>query len=395
MKEIRFFYIVSIIFFVGCSEDYIGQYAMDSVPPGPVSSVSVENIPGGSVISYVIPNDEDFAYVKATYQANGQLKEQKSSAFKQSIKLEGFGKSETQRIELVAYDKSENPSSPVHVDIHPLDAPVFGLIETIVVKDDFGGIRVDWENIHRSEVVLAVLTPATMESSVEEWVEAGRTYSSSIQGGYNVRGFNDSERFFGLYFRDRWDNFSDTLYIKGHPLYEEQLDKSKFTRWNPQGIPYNAYTSNNWWIENLWDGLIGNSSTPANQGFASFNHDITFDMGQLAILSRIRINQRPDLTYDFAHPKKFQIWGSSHPNVNADFSNWTFLGEFESIKPSGLPGLGEINEDDKNYAWQNGEEWNFPVNLPAVRYIRWYVTETWGGSQEAQVMEMTLWGNIQ
>jgi len=384
-------YLILPFLISGCGEDYIGQYALDDIPPGPVSGVSVENIPGGSVISYVIPTDEDFSYVKAVYKVNGQTKEQKSSVFNRKITLEGFGRSQAQQIELIAYDKSENASSPVKVDIHPLDAPVFDMIENVTIRDDFGGIRIDWQNPHKADVVLTVLT-TTDRYGEEEWIEADRFYSGAVQGGANVRGYNDAERFFGLYFRDRWDNFSDTLYITAHPYYEEMLDKSKFSRWNPSGIPYNAYTSVDWRIENLWNNVISGSAA----GFASFTHDNTFNMGQMAKLSRIRINNRPerDLLYNFAHPKKFQIWGSNHPNVNADFSTWTLLGEFESYKPSGKP-LGDVDDDDYNYGHVNGEEWNFPLDIPPVQYIRWYVIDTWGGSEYTQVMEMTLWGEVQ
>ncbi|MBL1409409.1 DUF5000 domain-containing lipoprotein [Sphingobacterium faecale] len=365
----------------GCGEDYIGQYALDDVPPGAVSGVSVENIPGGSVISYTVPADEDFSYVKAVYTINGKTKEQKSSVFNRKITLDGFGKSQAQQIEITAYDKSENASTPVKVDIQPLDAPVFEMIEGVTIKDDFGGIRIDWQNPFKSDVVLTVLT-TTNKYGGEEWTEADRFYSAAVKGGANVRGYNDAERVFGLYFRDRWDNFSDTLYIKAHPYYEEMLDKSKFRRWNPSGIPYNDA---GFPITNLWD--------KTDALFASVTNDHTFDMGQSATLSRINIRNRPEenLLYNFAHPKKFQIWGSNHPNVNADFGTWTLLGEFDSFKPSGLP-FGKVNDDDYNYGFVNGEEWNFPKDIPPVRYIRFYVIDTWGGTLYTQVVEMTLWG---
>src|SRR5690606_32247021 len=132
-------------------------------------------------------------------------------------------------------------------------------------------------------------------------------YSRSLRGGANVRGYNDPERSFGVYFRDRWDNVSDTLYVTAHPLFEEQLDKSKFRRWNPPGIPYNAYTGTEWRIESMWNDVI----TPGGGGYASYTNDHTFDMGQTAKLSRVNINNRKEtnLLYNFAHPKKFQLWG--------------------------------------------------------------------------------------
>jgi hypothetical protein len=384
-------YLILLLLIWGCGEDYIGQYAMDDVPPGPVSGTSVENIPGGSVIHYTIPTDEDFSYVKAVYTVNGQTKEQKSSVFNRKITLDGFGKSQAQQIELIAYDKSDNASTPVTVDIQPLDAPVFDLIEGVTVIDDFGGIHIEWENPHESEVVLTVMT-TTAEYGVEEWSEADRFYSGAVKGSANVRGFSPEERIFGLYFRDRWDNLSDTLYVSATPMFEEQLDKSKFTRWNPPGIPYNAYQAGEWAIENLWNGTIA----PGSGGYASYTHDNTFNMGQVAKLSRFKINNRlePNLLYNFAHPKKFQLWGSISPNVNENFGTWILLGEFDSFKPSGEP-LGVLTDDDRNYGHYNGEEWNFPRGLPPVQYIRWYVLDTWGGSQNTQVMEMTFWGEVQ
>lgn len=190
-------YLILLLLIWGCGEDYIGQYAMDDVPPGPVSGTSVENIPGGSVIHYTIPTDEDFSYVKAVYTVNGQTKEQKSSVFNRKITLDGFGKSQAQQIELIAYDKSDNASTPVTVDIQPLDAPVFDLIEGVTVIDDFGGIHIEWENPHESEVVLTVMT-TTAEYGVEEWSEADRFYSGALKGSANVRGFSPEERIFGL-----------------------------------------------------------------------------------------------------------------------------------------------------------------------------------------------------
>lgn len=387
MNKIILCCLASFMLFGACKQDYIGQYPVDHEPPGAVSSVSVKNIPGGSIISYAIPADEDFSYVEALYTIDGKSKEQKSSAFKQDILVEGFGRSEEQQIKLIAFDKSGNASAPVEVKIHPLDAPVFSIIETVTVDNDFGGIRIGWENPDTADIVLTVLTTSN-QYGVQEWTEADRFYSGGTVGQVNVRGYKDSVRYFGLYFRDHWNNLSDTLYFKSYPLYEVELDKSKFRRWNPPGIPYNAYTNNDWRIENLWNGNI-------SKGFASYTHDNTFDMGQKAILSRLKINNRPEasLLYNFAHPKKFQIWGSDNPNVNADFSTWILLGEFESYKPSGLP-LGQLSEDDYNYGYLNGEEWNFPSDIPPVRYIRWYVIDTWGGSTYTQVEEITFWGNV-
>src|SRR5690606_34251324 len=103
---------------------------------------------------------------------------------------------------------------------------------------------------------------------IEEFTEAETFYSKAKMGRGNVRGYQDDERVFGIFARDPWGNYTDTLMATYQPIFEVELDKSKFRRWNPPGIPYNGYTSANWRIENLWDGKIGSLGVANDQGFA-------------------------------------------------------------------------------------------------------------------------------
>lgn len=395
MKNISILALLPILLIFGCkNEDFIGQYPTDETAPSEVKSTQVKNLPGAAVIKYSIPNDDDFLYVKAVYERGGKLMEQKASVYNDSLLLEGFGRSQEIDVQLFAMDRSNNASNPVNVKIHPLDAPIFGILESMKVQDDFGGIRLDWNNDRLSNVIVSVLTK-TNEFGVEEFTEAETFYSKAKAGFGNVRGYADTEKVFGVYVRDIWGNKTDTIFDTFHPIFETQLDKSLFRRWNPPGIPYDGYTTANWRIENFWDGKIGTKGNAMNQGFANLTKlEFTFDMGQTAKLSRFKINQRSEsnLIYGLGHPKKFQLWGSTTPNVNQDFATWIYLGEFESIKPSGLP-LGQVSDDDIRYAWENGEEWNVPLEAPAIRYIRFVAQETWGNASAVQMLEITLFGD--
>ena len=62
-----------------CSESPIGQQPIDSIAPGAVSNVNVKNIPGGAILSYTLPDDEDLLYVKAVYNLKEGLAEAKST----------------------------------------------------------------------------------------------------------------------------------------------------------------------------------------------------------------------------------------------------------------------------------------------------------------------------
>jgi len=280
-------------------------------------------------------------------------------------------------------DRSRNESKPVTITAHPLDSPIYSILNSLTIENDFGGILLKWENPSAASVVVTVLTP----DKENNLVDAEKFYTKEQTGKGNVRGYEAVERIFAVFIRDRWGNATDTISGTFNPIYEVQLDKKKFARWNPPGIPYNAYTTSNWYIENAWNNSI-------TTGFANYSLEFTFDMGQKSKLSRFKINQRGEtsLCYAQGHPKRFQLWGSDNPNVNANFSTWKFLGDFTSTKPSGLP-LGQVSAEDITYANIKGEEWNVDLAAPNVRYIRFVVQETWGQANVIQFMEMTYWGD--
>ena len=65
-----------------CNEEPIGQQPIDNVPPGPISNVKVENTPGGAILTYSLPQDEDLLYVKAVYSLkDGVMSEARSSLY--------------------------------------------------------------------------------------------------------------------------------------------------------------------------------------------------------------------------------------------------------------------------------------------------------------------------
>jgi hypothetical protein len=373
-------------------DDQIGQYAVDGTPPGAVTDITVENVAGGAIVRYTVPADDDLLYIKATYRRNGKTVDQKASVYDNKLVVEGLGRSEKQAVTLIAYDRSENASAPASVDITPLDAAIFDILASTHMQADFGGVRLDWSNQLGSDVIITVITKE-MKHGVEEYVDAANFYTRTKAGVGTVRGYADTDREFGVYIHDRWGNATDTVFGTYKPFYEEALKKSLFRRWNPPGIPYSGYTTANWFIENLWNDRI-DAQPSGGTGFANFGLEFTFDMGQMAKISRFKINQRSEsnLIYAHGHPKKFELWGSPHPNVNADFAGWIFLGEFLSTKPSGLP-LGQITDEDVLYAHTNGEEWNFPLDAKPVRYIRFVAKETWGQANDVQVMELSMWGD--
>lgn len=385
MKTSRFLWIM-IFFAVSCKEAERGQTPVDNQAPGMVTDVQVENVAGGAIISYAIPTDEDLLYVKAVYTLdNEQIMEQKASAYASSLRIEGFGKSREVSVTLIAGDRSKNESEPVVVQVQPKDAPIYKILESVKSYDDFGGIRLDWENPEEADVVLSVVTP----NEVGEFIVAENFYTNAKIGKGNIRGFEAQERIFGMCIRDRWNNLTDTIYSSHIPLFEEEIDGS-MSRWNPPGIPYTQYAS--YAIENLWDG---NPATFYLQQTKAFPHSFTFDLGQLAKLSRIKQWQRQgaSLIYSSQNVNKFELWGSVTPDVSNDFSGWIKIGEFEVVKPSGRP-TGETPTPEDAAAAAAGHDFNIDPAAPAIRYIRYVVKGTFSGDANVSIGELKFFGSI-
>ena len=393
MKKVYLLTVVLLCLFYSCSKEEIGQYPVDGVAPGEIKTPEVRNIPGGAIISYIIPDDEDLLYVKVIYKLdNGTTMEQKASSYERSVKVEGLGRSREQTVQLIAYDRSNNSSNPVTVSIHPEDAAIYSILESIDTQADFGGIYLDWENPTEAEVVLMVFT----ENLDKRLVTAQNFYTRAQVGKGNVRGYPSQPTVFAVALRDRWGNLTDTVRVTYTPMPEVQLDRLKFRRWNPadNSIPYTDLVSQGWIIENMWDNNIGakgfsfplTTTLPAN---------LTFDLGQTAKLSRFKLHHRADASqlYTGGNFKKFRVYGSATPGVSADFDTWTKIGEYQSIKPSGLP-MGQISAEDLQYASTDGEDFNVDINAPPIRYLRFVVDETWGGNTAAQVMELKFFGEI-
>jgi len=393
---VNLLFVVFMGLMMGCVDVERVQYATDSIPPGQVSNVDVENVPGGAILTYHLPDDDDLLYVKVVYHmSDGTPAEQKGSGYTSKLVVEGLGLSAKQTVHLICGDRSGNESAPVPVEIEPLDAPIYEMLKTMQITEDFGGVRIVWDNPLKE---LAVLTLYVLNEK-GRFDEIQNVYTSS-SGRFFIRDYPPEETTFAVTVRDRWNNKTDMFIDTYIPLFDSQLDRTKFRRWNPPGIPYLELPGSAWSIERWWDGLLvaPGYSTPAG---ITFPVSITFNLGQLARLSRIKLFQRTGddsvigpLLFNWGNIKEFSLWASPHPDVTDDFSGWLFMGEFESVKPSGLP-LGQLTEEDIAYA-EAGEDFSIEDNSDVyVQYVRINVKSVHGVNQLVQGWEIELFGMAQ
>jgi hypothetical protein len=397
MRNFKFILTIGFLLLIvySCHKDNHSPLDNDRNAPKPVTNPLVESIAGGAKITYTLPDDIDLLYVEAEFQIReGTIRRVKASIFDNSLIIDGFGDTSQYEVKLYSVDRSENRSLPVTVQVVPLLPPVQQVYNSLTVIPDFGGIYLSFENLSEANIVINVFA----KDSIGHWVSAERYYTKNKQGSYSARGFESKERQFGIVVSDRWSNHSDTAKYLLTPLFEEEIDKSKFKIYFLPGDTKGGHSNATWTLDKIWDDVITTSSGPVyhtapGTGMPQW---CTFDMGIVAKLSRFKAWSRlmSNMMYNAGSIRKYEIWGcSTTPPADGNWTGWTKLMDCEAKKPSELP-LGIVSNDDVLYA-QAGEDFTLPRDTPPVRYIRIKTLETWGKVDYVFINEFTFWGSVQ
>lgn len=379
-----------------CKENELGPLESNTTPPGQVSNVSIKNGPGNATLTFALPKDKDLLYVKAVYSlANGQVMEVKSSYYGNSLIVEGFGDTEEHEVKVYAVNRSEVASAPLSVKIKPLENPIWGLFRSLKTISDFGGLNFKATNPAKADVAIEILRQDNKGNYIPI-PGVKYIYTSAIDIDQSIRGLDTLPQKFAITVRDRWLNYSDTLYTTLKPLYETALPKSAYRAVNLPTDVAQEYTSTG--VDKMWDGnIIDWPSVNLTKPGVLVPQWVTFDLGKLATLSRIVIWNYPEYlnagrTYYYGgNLKDFEIWGSDNPPADGSFNNWVMLGKFASTKPS-KSGYGiQTNED---YAFANaGITYSFPIGSKKVRYLRIKSITNWQGTSFMSVSEVQVYGD--
>ncbi|HVI45147.1 MAG TPA: DUF5000 domain-containing lipoprotein [Chitinophaga sp.] len=376
-----------------CKQDITGPINKDHAPE-PVTNVKATGIAGGALISYSRPKGGDLLYVKAVYSIRpGVEREVKASYYQNNLTIDGFPDTLDYPVKLYAVSRGENSSAPVTISVKPLTPPVKAVFSQLKMSPTFGGVRISFVNDAEADVVISVLA----NDSTNELVPAETFYTKRKEGSFAARGFNVNKRKFGVYVRDRWNNRSDTLFAELTPFFEKKLEKSKFKELDLPTDTYSGHIGSK--IPNLWDDKLGSGGgvifhTKPGSGLPQW---FTIDLGVTATLSRLKLHHRDGTTagpYTGGDPKVYEIWGSDNPGIDGSWNNWKLLGRFQSVKPSGAP-EGTVTTEDKQFATVDGEDFDFPADIPPVRYLRFKTIKVWGLLDHLYIAELTFWGNVQ
>ncbi|MDU1890346.1 MAG: DUF5000 domain-containing lipoprotein [Dysgonomonas sp.] len=395
MKKIISILIISqLLLFFSCDdvETHKPFGKDDGKAPGKVKVDSYEKIPGGVKVKFIAPADEDLMYIKVKYRLDtGKDMEARASLYSDEIVVEGFGNINTKNLTISAVDRHENEGEAISIDVEPGTPACIAAYETLDTEVTFGGMYIHSLNENRNLLFLDISTT----NDDGDWYTTHTEYTSVSNIRFSVRGFDAEPREFRIAVRDTWGNQSETYTTTITPLYEEKLDLTKFKAFVlPGDLKMDIFGP----MENLFNG--NNRWNEMNLAHSpDFNPDgfpvwFTFDMGQLARVSRYiywqRLMNNGDFLYDNGSIKTWEVWGSAEtPASDGSWDGWTKLMDCESIKPSGWP-VGKSDEDVE-YA-KKGEEFEFPMNAPPVRYIRLKINSTHTGAGLVVMQQLWFYG---
>jgi len=383
-----------LLLFFACEQHEHKPILSDALNPKKVENLEYTSINGGFDITYDLPSDKDLLYVKAVYTTSkGVEAEVKTSAFNNKIQILGFGDTNEKTVKIYTVDRSENISDFVSFTAAPLIPPVSIIQETMKITADFGGARFTWENDLTTPIAISLL--AKNEQGELEVVKTQYTEQKAFK--VSLRGYESVPTLFAAVIRDRYDNFSDTIYASTSdkllvPLFEERLDKTIFAKVIlANDDNWDAWEGDYW---NLFDDDI--KSIVHTQGDHPRPSILTVDLGKNVTLSRFTVFQRASHgtahAYTHGNPKIYTVYGSKElPGQDGNLDDWIKLRDCESIKPSGLP-IGQNTDEDIDHFWA-GDEYTFDEAIE-IRYFRFVMHETWDGSGYIDFSEMTFWGNI-
>jgi hypothetical protein len=344
--------------------------------------------------------DRDISYVKGEYLFQGKKKTVRSSIYNDFLIIEGLGSVEPVDVTIYLVDHSENHSTPVIRSFVPDTPPLQTIVESMEIIADFGGLTVKWENVMGIEIGITIFAEDTTKTLRETVI----TYSKQKNGSYSLRGRDPVEQRFAVFFVDKWGNISDTTEVKITPLFEKQLQKSKFSQTVLPGDNTSNYLNQGrQMVYHLWDNNL-ETLWHTDMGVTYPVH-ITIDLGVIARISRMHLWGRRGEIYYFAHFsfKTFEVWGAETYNRDetsveywtsddgwkAD-GDWTLLGDHVIVKPSGLP-IGNLSDEDRE-VWSAGFQYSIPLEIPPCRYLRFVVKSVWA-SGGVNMAEFDFYGN--
>ncbi|MEO3403910.1 DUF4959 domain-containing protein [Mucilaginibacter sp. CAU 1740] len=367
----------------------------DTTKPDVVSNIKVENLNGGARLTYTLPNSKNLLYVLASYKINDKVtRETKSSYYRDTVIVDGFARAQEYEVTLYAVSRANIKSDPVVVKVNPKTPNYLLINDNLTITPDFGGANFFGFNPNKVPVAVHVIAFNEKRNAYDE---EEPQYLTTDTVNVSVRGYDAVPKKFGVFVTDRFGNVSDTVFKTLTPLYETMLDKSKFSVYH---LASDSPIGYGWELKYFFDGNTGDPGwhtlgAPTKQG--------TFALGTSAKLSRFVLWERLNSIFTYQNVRQMTLWGtnsdspgdstlplSSAPGTVS--GDWVNLGNFTYPNPpSGLP-PNQANASDQAFV-AAGVNFKISINAPSTKFIRFQCTQTWGGLDYVNAMEISLYGN--
>ncbi len=383
-------FLFSFITLSACKEEkHTPHFAGEA--PNPVSQYTVENLPGAATIKFTLKDDELTAYVKAVYTLKeGLTREAKASKYDNTLTVDGFAESKEYTVALYAVGQDDQTSEPTYITVHPGTPPYRTVAAEMDVTPDWGGGKIKGANATSAKLMIGVLKK---DPTSGEWEDVDVFFTENQSFSYNFRGLAPTQTTFGIYTRDQWQNFSDTVITTFEPWEEIKLPLTQ-NNFNQIVLPGDALGQAAYGLKRMFDQLNfswADGYYSQNDG-TPFPKVITIDLLDTYQLSRWKYFQNGNLYYQSTNAKHIRIWGNTTLDLN--FENWHLLGDWDNWRPSGRPastGNDGLTEEDLQAA-QAGNDFDFNLDIPGVRYIRIEALTTWEPRTQIYYPELQFWG---
>jgi len=455
MKTKIFLMFTVVAFLFSCGDDNMNQPRGNSAVPAKVLNPQVKNIPGGAIIYYDRPDDNNLRYVKAVYTTDdGVDMDATASFFTDSILIRGFRDACNVSVKLYSVNASEVMSEPLSVPISP-ETPVYlKALADLEINPTFGGVRLLTANETGEKLTIALYKK---DPDTDRFEEIGLNFTDWKDINYKVMGQDPVENVYMAKIRDQWGHWSEEKVATLTPWFEEPLDKRLFKEvrlcnitegYSGEGEPDGPWKgmlnqdgfllpSNywghfmHWWsgsdvrFEYLWDGQYGTSTAKCfhTRPTCVLPLHFTIDLGVSAKLSRIVVHGRLSDTemgagsndtqwvYRAGFPKYVKLYGATydgpdmmqlHDDIN-DPEYWIDLGDYylrradgslDMITGAGTGGNADFGTIEDHNQLKDGHELEFPEWAPKIRYFRFRVMENYNPAvNNVQLGEVTLYGD--
>ncbi|TKC58155.1 DUF4959 domain-containing protein [Pedobacter hiemivivus] len=378
-------------------EANIDVISNDMTKPGVVSNIKVENFNGSARITYKLPDSKNLLYVLARYPINdNRVRETKSSYYTDTIMVDGFAREKEYEVTLYAVSRANVMSDPVVVKVNP-KTPNYILVNSgLDITSDFGGANFFGQNVNKVPLALHMLV---YNETTKKYDEQDPEYLNTNTIDISIRNLPPTPQKVGVYTTDRFGNVSDTVFKTLTPLYETLLDKSKFFTYR---LPSDASTTDYGWdLKYMFDGNLGEPGWHTNGNVSKSIG--TFGMGVSAKISRFIFWQRGPSYYEYQNTRTFTLWGSNKDNpvdvalptgtaLGTVAGDWINMGNFVFPNPPSGLAPNQANEADKAFV-AKGVNFTMPRSAPPAKYIRIDITQTWGGLNYVNALEISMYGN--